>query len=112
MEGLLAQFGMSGTIALAGVIGTFYVMKSRIEDLLARDEKRTIELSKMGTKLESVTEELSLAKQKLGVVSGMLRPEAVAEHTRWVAMTTKDIEYMRRDIEIIDQRTKCKECEK
>lgn len=99
MDGLLAQLGVSGLIALCGVVGTFYVMRAKIADLVQRDIEQAKEMAAMWSKIEATKETVSLHDQKVGVLSGMLRPDAVAEHTRWQASVTKDVEHLRRDVD-------------
>lgn len=110
MDGLLAQLGVSGIIALCGVIGTFYVMRSRVDDLLKKNAAVSKEMAAMWNKIEGVSEDVSLLKQKMGVIGGMMAPEAVEKHHKWTASVDKDLEYMKWDLGRLEQKTKCEKC--
>lgn len=94
----------------ASIAGAWWLMRYQIGELRTADEKQGREIAAMWKKIEEAKEKLSLVEQKLGVVSGMLRPEAVSEHNKWMSGVTKDLQYIRRDLDRVDARTACKEC--
>ena len=59
-----------------------------------RAEKNTI-----WTKVDESSKDVSLLVQKQNVISGMLRPEAVAEQVAAMAKNEIELKYLRRDVD-------------
>jgi len=106
------DFSTSNLITLGGVftsiIGAWYLLRYQVGELRKADEEQRDEMKAVWTRLEDVKERLGLVEQKMSVISSMLRPEAVAEHTVKQANMAKDIEYLRRDTNKMLE--KCRDC--
>lgn len=87
-----------GGVLLSGIT-TFVIMRVKISILQkAHDElKKTV--TALGVKHDELKNESDIYKNKTDVLSGMMRPDKQEEKSKWEASISKDVEYLRRDME-------------
>jgi len=110
MADLFAQLGTSGIIALLAGYGTFRIMGNKIETMAKDLDKSIKSNSSQWAKIDDIHSRLMVFENRLKVISTMLQPDKLAEHSAWVARTENEIKHLRIDVEKIDTRTKCGEC--
>jgi hypothetical protein len=86
---------------LASIGGAWYLMRYQINELRAEDFKQDKTITAMGVKLDTAQSALSLLSQKTDVIGSMMAPDAVAEHHKNQTGMQKDIEYLRRDVDLL-----------
>jgi len=99
MGDLIAQLGTSGLIAICGAIGTFYVLRSRVAEMGKALEKSNAEDSAQWAKLDDIHSRLMVFENRLKVISTMLQPEKLADHSAWKATVDTEMKYLRRDVD-------------
>jgi hypothetical protein len=87
----------------ASLAGAWFLMKYQIGELRDSDTGQIETMKAIGAKMDEVRIKVDLQEQRLGVLSGMMKPEVLAEHyketTRFQTATEKDLVYLRRDVD-------------
>lgn len=87
----------------ASLAGAWFLMKYQIGELRDSDAAQIENMKAIGAKMDEMRIKVDLQEQRLGVLSGMMKPETLAEHyketTRFQTATEKDLTYLRRDVD-------------
>lgn len=90
-------------VTLAGVFasiaGAWWLMRYQINEIRKSIQELRVDKISMWKKVDIGHEKVSLLVQQQGVISGMLRPDAVAEQVSKMTTMEVELKYLRRDVD-------------
>ena len=96
-------------ITLVGVVaslgGAWFLVRYQVGELRKAMDKTVKENARQWVKLDDVHSRLMVFENRLKVISTILQPEKVAEHTEKTATIVADVKYLRRDVDELRSKT-------